>query len=67
MDDEKREICEGCRTGNFWMCKSFPGSAKEHIKREEEFRKRKAAKRKERKLDQRPPQQTRVFRRDVVE
>lgn len=64
--EEKREVCEGCRSGNYWMCKSFPGVATDHIKRELEYRKAKAKRRKERKEDDvlRP---TQVYRRDQDE
>ena len=40
--DEKRKICEGCRTGNYYLCNSFPGQAKQHGEREIDYRKRKA-------------------------
>lgn len=40
--DEKRKICEGCRTGNYFLCDSFPGKAKEHAEREVAYRKRKS-------------------------
>jgi hypothetical protein len=30
IDDETgRVICEGCITGQWWKCKSFPGKAEE--------------------------------------
>ena len=40
--DEKRTSCEGCRTGNYFLCDSFPGKPKEHAQREVDYRKRKA-------------------------
>ncbi len=56
-DKEERVVCEGCRTGNYWLCKSFPGSAPEHAQREVEFRKRK-----KRRVAR--ASQTQVFQRD---
>lgn len=56
--EEKRKICEGCRTGNYFLCNSFPGVAKAHADREIDYRKKKA-RRQER--ANRDPQ---VFRRD---
>lgn len=40
-DNSKRPVCEGCRTGNYYLCKSFPGKASEHAQREIEYRKSK--------------------------
>lgn len=57
IEDEKRKICEGCRTGNYWLCKSFPGQAPEHAQREADYRKRK-----KRRIAR--AQQTQVYQRE---
>lgn len=44
IEKEERKICEGCRTGNYYLCNSFPGKAKKHAKEEIQYRKRKAQK-----------------------
>lgn len=41
-ENDHRKICEGCRTGNYFLCLSFPGRPKEHAQREIEYRKYKA-------------------------
>lgn len=55
--EEKRVVCEGCRTGNYWLCKSFPGQAPVHAEREIEYRKRK-------KRRAARAQQTQVYQRE---
>jgi len=40
--DEGRKICQGCLTGNYFLCSSFPGQARAHAEREIEYRKKKA-------------------------
>lgn len=40
--EEKRKICEGCRTGNYYLCNSFPGQAPAHAEREISYRRSKA-------------------------
>lgn len=42
--EEKRKICEGCRTGNYYLCNSFPGQAQEHAQREIDYRRSKTRK-----------------------
>jgi hypothetical protein len=59
--EEKRKICEGCRTGNYFLCNSFPGVAKEHGQREVDYR-RKKSRRLERERINRA--QSQVYRRD---
>lgn len=56
--NEKRKICEGCRTGNYFLCNSFPGRAEEHARRELDYRKKKS-----RRLD-RSRAQPQVYRRE---
>lgn len=43
-EKEERKICEGCRTGNYYLCNSFPGRAKKHVEREIQYRRAKARK-----------------------
>lgn len=38
---EERKICEGCRTGNYYLCNSFPGQAQKHAQREIDYRRSK--------------------------
>lgn len=56
--EEKRKICEGCRTGNYFLCNSFPGVAKAHADREIAYRKKKA------RQTERAGRAPQVFRRD---
>lgn len=58
-ENEKRKICEGCRTGNYYLCNSFPGRAPEHAEREIEYRRRKA-----RRLEAQGGRRPEVFQRD---
>lgn len=41
-EKEERVVCEGCRTGNYFLCNSFPGKASNHAEREVQYRKYKA-------------------------
>lgn len=57
-DKEERKICEGCRTGNYFLCSSFPGRAKVHAEREIDYRKKKT-----RRID-RQARTTQTYRRE---
>lgn len=67
-EEPRTDLCEGCRTGNFWLCKSFPGVAKTHVEREQEVAKKKKQRKRPTRLEiaaseeERPS--PRVFRRD---
>lgn len=56
-DKEERKICEGCRTGNYFLCNSFPGQAKAHAEREVGYRRKK-----KRRVNRTP--QTQVYQRE---
>jgi len=67
--EEKRVICEGCRTGNYFLCNSFPGQAKSHAQYEIDYAKAKK-KSKDRKAQAESdifPKSKRNFRKDDVE
>lgn len=67
QDESKRDVCQGCLTGNFWLCRSFPGAAKKHVEREEEVGKRKKKRRKPTRIEMAAAEEERpsprVFRR----
>jgi len=56
--DENRKICEGCRTGNYYLCSSFPGRAKQHADQEIRYRKWRASSK------ERSRRQSQVYRRE---
>lgn len=57
-NEKQRKICQGCITGNPFLCSSFPGRAPEHAQREVSYRKKKA------RQVERARGQPQVFRRD---
>jgi hypothetical protein len=59
---EPNDICEGCRTGNPFLCKSFPGVAPAHATDHAAWQKRRAKER-QRQLDLERAE-AKVFRRE---